>query len=497
MRMGIDYFQHVRIYACPRVKRDWFTVICGLFLCFSTHILHAKAQGADFIGKTEEVPPTPEIVSAPEIICKITEHSHPYDTERGCFVIPEGDKFLVKSVIKTSPQTPTALSYETNFPEAKFSVDGQRVLPLQPLNSKNLIFSFKLLTSSETEFVWVAKDSSSTDNLVDLRVPDGYNGTINGCSLSLCVEGRNTTEPPTCNLRITSPLPLQCAGNGVEINISASGSSTNVPGRLNYNYATTCLNAEIVDGATSSEAMLSSDATLFISPSKGEQCAVTATVTDLLNQKSTCAVSLAAPNCDLSDRCTSELDSCGVCGGDGSSCLTCETIDVTSIQMSSELHLRSAADRLRSFFSKTEERYRARNMLRSHLAGMLENKVNRLNTREAAAIQVLWTPPSLISLCAGPQINTCSVERYDETVELFRQKIDKIRQFSLNNSRKFNKRRVRDLLRERGLTFEKARRQSIERAIRLRRAVRADLKKARDTFNGLPVENFSCEGLSS
>jgi hypothetical protein len=472
-------------------------VICSLFLCFSAHILHAKEEGADFIEKTGSAPLAPEIISAPEIKCTITNQSHPYDDQRGCFVLQEGDKFSVERVIKSAPQIATILALETDFLDAALSVDGQRVLPLQPLNSKNLIFSFKLEEPIVTKFDWVATDRSSTPKLVNLRAEDAFNVTTNECSLSLCVDGSNTIEPPTCDLRITSPLPLQCAGNGVEINISASGSSTNVPGRLNYNYATTCRNAAIVDGATSSEAMLSSDATLFISPSKGEECSVTATVTDSRMQSSTCAVEFAAPNCDLSDRCTSELDICGVCGGDGSSCLTCETIDVTSIQMTSELHLRSAAEKLRTFFSNIEQRYRTRNMLRSHLGGMLERKGERLNAREAAAIQVLWTPPSLISLCAGPQINTCSVDRYDETVELFRQKIDNIRQLSLNNSRKFNRRRVRDLLIERGLTFKKARRQSIQRSIKLRRAVRADLNKARDTFNGLPVENFSCEGLSS
>jgi hypothetical protein len=148
-------------------------------------------------------------------------------------------------------------------------------------------------------------------------------------------------------------------------------------------------------------------------------------------------------------------------------------------------------------FLKIEDRYKKRNMLRSHLAGMLERKVDRLNAREAAAIQVLWMPPSLISLCAGPQINTCSIEQYDETVVLFKAKIKGVRRLSRKNSRGFIKRRIRDWLIDRGLPPEKARRRGIRRAVKLRRAVSEDLNKARDTFDELPTENFSCEGLSS
>jgi hypothetical protein len=148
-------------------------------------------------------------------------------------------------------------------------------------------------------------------------------------------------------------------------------------------------------------------------------------------------------------------------------------------------------------FLKIEERYKERKMLRSHLAGMLERKVNRLNTREAASIQVLWMPPSLISLCTGPQINTCSVERYDETVELFRKKIKRVRRSLRYNSRSFFKNRLYFLLREKGVFPEKARYRSTRKVRQQRREVRQELRAALDSFTDLPTENFSCEGLSS
>ncbi len=165
--------------------------------------------------------------------------------------------------------------------------------------------------------------------------------------------------------------------------------------------------------------------------------------------------------------------------------------------MTSELYLRSAVDRLRSMFLKIEERYKERKMLRSHLADMLERKVNRLNTREIAAIKVLWMPPSLISLCTGPQINTCSVERYDETVELFGEWTKRVRRSLRYNSRSFFKNRLYFFLREKGVFPEKARYRSIRKVRQLRREVRQELQAALDTFTDLPTESFSCEGLSS
>ena len=140
----MDYFQHCRTYACPGVKRDWFIVICSLFLCFSTHIQHAKAKEADFIEKTGSAPLAPEIISAPEIKCTITNQSHLYDDQRGCFVLQEGDKFSVERVIKSAPQIATILALETDLLDAALSVNGQRVLPVQPSDSPNLIFSFEL-----------------------------------------------------------------------------------------------------------------------------------------------------------------------------------------------------------------------------------------------------------------------------------------------------------------------------------------------------------------
>ncbi len=182
----MDYFQHVRTCACPRVKRDWFTVICSLFLCFSTHVLHAKEEEADFIEKTGSAPLAPEIISAPEIKCTITNQSHLYDVQRGCFVLQEGDKFFVERVIKSAPQIATILALETDFLGAALSVDGQRVLPLQPLNSKNLIFSFKLEEPIVTKFEWVATDRSSTPKSVKFRADDAVSFTSPECSFRVC-----------------------------------------------------------------------------------------------------------------------------------------------------------------------------------------------------------------------------------------------------------------------------------------------------------------------
>lgn len=459
----------------------------ALFLACPIQFLNAQEQTHDFV--LEEASPVPGMPLPPEpkFSCSTAlDSEYIFDAKRGCYIVPEGQLFSTVIEIQKLPSTPSiALSLTLNFMGAMVSVNG---ISLKPSDTGTYSFS---LSDALTNLMLSWKPTSSkTLDEVSISGPSKIE-TPSSCSFSVCSDTVTSIEPPQCDLRVTSTIPHQCSEGGVEIALSASESSTTVPGGLSYAYTTTCSNGAILDQQNPSDALLS------ISPATGEQCAVTATVTDLLNQSSTCFVELAIPNCDSSDQCPSEIDACGVCGGDGSSCLTCETVDITSIQMSSELYVRSAADQLRSFFSKIKQRYKNRNMFRSHLAGMLERKEDRLNSREAAAIQVLWMPPSLISLCTGPQINTCSVDQYDETVTLFQEKIKRVRKLSRYNTRTFFKNRLYQLFKERGLPSEQARKRSIKRSVKLRGAVREDLNRARDTFKEIPPENFSCEGLTS
>lgn len=493
--MGIHYLPQIKTVDDDRSMRFQLIALASLFaffLAYPIQFVNAQEKTDDFLLEEAVALPIPvaPLPPDPALSCSVLlDADYTFDSRRGCYLAPQEQLFSTVIGIEKLSSTPDiALSLTLNFKDATVSVNGASLEP------SSQAFTYTLSLLDETTNLMLSWTPTSLKTLYEVSITGPSKIEVpSSCSFSVCADTALTTEPPTCDFRVTSTIPHQCSGEDedVEIALSASESSTSMPGGLSYAFSTTCSNGEILDGTSPSEALLS------ISGARGEECSVTATVTDLLRQSSSCSVELDIPNCDSSDTCPGEVDVCGVCGGDGSSCITCETEDVTSIQMTSELHLRSAADLLRSMFSKIEERYKERKMLRSHLASMLERKVNRLNTREAAAIQVLWMPPSLISLCAGPQINTCSIEQYDETVVLFEAKIKWVRRLSRKNTRTFIKRRIRDWLIDRGLAPEKARRRGIRRAVKLRRAVREDLNKARDTFDELPRENFSCEGLSS
>ncbi len=142
------------------------------------------------------------------------------------------------------------------------------------------------------------------------------------CSVNICVP---QNEAPSCNLTVTSGE--QCEGTVTTVNLSVSGSDPEQD-PLQYNWTTTCENSNgepesLTVSDTQTEAVLS-----LTKPGEGlsANCKVTVEVSDPF-QSSTCSVNVNVAPCDLDcmgdPNGTAVVDQCGVCGGDGTSCLDC------------------------------------------------------------------------------------------------------------------------------------------------------------------------------
>lgn len=474
------------------------TLFLVLFMLVHTSFLFAEA---DFSPEQEATSTNPQqlipVSQDSALSCGFTSSSHTFDPKRNCYQVGPREILSGFFGVKNNKEVTQVVQLFT-LPGVEIALGEKNLIPQVADDYANEAVRYDVKIATAEKFAVSVKTPAALDapyTLIEAKISKEL--VSPSCAIAMCVDEAVLPPAPICRLRVTSSTPPLCNTNGVNLTFSAAESTSLISDGLSYQFSTTC------SQATLTRKSIGTDISLVVSPSTGESCSTSVTVTDSLKQSSSCTIDHELPDCLASDQCVtpegtvSAYDICGVCDGDGSSCLTCKTVDVTSIQMTSELHLRSAAERLRSLFLKIEDRYKKRNLLRSHLAGMLWRKVNRLNTREVAAIQVLWIPPSLISLCTGPQINTCSVDQYDETVTLFQEKIKLIRKGSRYNARGFFKRRIYDLLRNRGLSPEEARSRSVRRVRRVRQDVRTALKQALATFKEIPAQNFSCEGLTS
>jgi len=131
----------------------------------------------------------------------------------------------------------------------------------------------------------------------------------------------NLETPPVCDAG--GPYQQACGGDQTRIKLDGSGSSDPEGKVLTYKWSTTCQDISI-DNATSATPTVT-----LTGPGKGTaaDCKAILVVSDgVLN--STCEAPISVPACE--PECTDssgkpgELDECGVCNGDGTSCQGCD-----------------------------------------------------------------------------------------------------------------------------------------------------------------------------
>jgi|GEM_PF-2435657 len=456
--------------------------LCFFFSLFPLQFSHGQTPD---IGGGTPIDPEP----TPPMTCSIASTSQPFDNDRECYVVEEGEEFAAEFIIESLIANDNFATCTVDFAQAVVIGNGD---VLSPESTENLSYTFLLSsTVNVLSLSWTATQSAQTPYKVKMEGNGGL-VSIDNCSFPICVDQATSFDPPTCDIRVISSIPHQCAGENINITLSAIDSATTAPGSLQYTFETTCTDGTLDNGSHSYEALLS------VSPSVGETCAASVTVTDSQAQSTTCAVALQTPDCLSPPQCPSgsEADSCGVCGFDNSSCLTCETIDITPIQLQSETNIRSATEKIRNRFLQVERRHKKRGLLRSRLANRFEKKHEKLTTLEENAAALIWSPTSLITLCAGTQIDTCAIENYDETVIRSKRTSKQIRKFLKKNTRGFLKRKLVELLMEKGLSSSRAQFKAQRILERTRRPARKALRAAKREFAKIPRQHYSCNPVS-
>jgi hypothetical protein len=133
----------------------------------------------------------------------------------------------------------------------------------------------------------------------------------------------NPNTAPVCNAG--GPYAKACQGTETKITLDGSASQDPEGKTLTYKWSSSCSNIKI-DNATSAAPIVT-----LTGPGLGEpaQCSVSLTVNDGV-KSSSCEAPVEVPAC--SNDCnnkpggSAQVDICGVCGGDGTSCLGCDGV---------------------------------------------------------------------------------------------------------------------------------------------------------------------------
>ena len=140
--------------------------------------------------------------------------------------------------------------------------------------------------------------------------------TVNSSSTSACGVATSPTTPVCI---IDGNLSKACEGKYTSILLDGSASYDPKGRHLCYKWTTTCLDSTLT-GRTGSMAILA-----LTSPGKGfnQDCKVTLSLCDASGNLTCCTANIHVDACIP---CDGVVDVCGVCNGDGKSCLDCAGI---------------------------------------------------------------------------------------------------------------------------------------------------------------------------
>ena len=139
---------------------------------------------------------------------------------------------------------------------------------------------------------------------------------------------------------------LDCSESPVQVQLNASGSSTSDGTQLQYSWSSNCPQASF-NNNTAVNPLLS----LITATANGTtplSCNVYLTVTNGSNDSSSCSAPVTAKSCIRDCKGiingTAELDRCGVCEGDGNSCLGCNSVNIQGDQLALDIAANAMRD---------------------------------------------------------------------------------------------------------------------------------------------------------
>lgn len=133
----------------------------------------------------------------------------------------------------------------------------------------------------------------------------------------------HNNQSPVCSA--AGPYQQSCQGTQTSIALDGAGSSDPEGKSLSYHWTTSCTDANFSDATVASPSLT------LLGPGQGAaaSCAVTLTVSDgVLSSSCDAAVTVPAcdPDCNGVPGGSAVLDQCGVCGGNGTTCVDCNGV---------------------------------------------------------------------------------------------------------------------------------------------------------------------------
>lgn len=251
------------------------------------------------------------------------------------------------------------------------------------------------------------KVGGSCETVIDTYPGSGY------CPLcSTCPKPTPTPVVPVCDAG--GPYTnLACSSTPVNVQLDGSKSSHPHGDTLSYVWSTDCPSASL-----SSSTVAKPNLSLVTSSSTPVSCKVNLTVKCSTGPAVTCSSNVTSlpctTDCAGTINGTAVLDRCGVCSGDGQSCLGCQSVNIEG----SQLIIDSNANTLRNNVLKVNKQLevgsknasltsKELSSIKKYIAN--SNKVAEDLYKKAWGLTYTSFPPVLVSCAAAFCVNTSTV----------------------------------------------------------------------------------------
>ncbi len=212
---------------------------------------------------------------------------------------------------------------------------GEQIVAI-PADNESL--SFAPPVDVNVEWIPQLSDGGSRHDIEVFFSDAGFNGqndkwdtrAVGSCTIPVCVP---KNEKPSCNVSVVEEGPIACEGDVTTVALSAAGSADPEGSEIILDWTIECkdelgndIAAELVysdDSKISAEARVS----YSTEPNAATNCNVELLVLDDYEQDASCSTEFSIDPCptDCADTPNGDkvVDVCGVCDGDGTSCLDC------------------------------------------------------------------------------------------------------------------------------------------------------------------------------
>ncbi|MCB0329910.1 MAG: hypothetical protein KDD70_09610 [Bdellovibrionales bacterium] len=463
--------------------------------------------------------------------CNVIAKNAHYNQKRGCYQLRVGE----------------SINGEFNFsdPEnGEFTVDYTSTLPdsaLSPLSPAHFNGTGKVT------FNWTADlANQGTTQSIMMTATDGHQAS-EMCQTEICVK---PNTPPTCDIQFATETPNVCEGTETRVEFTGAGSSDPDGDTLNYVFTTSCDGgASISLGAQGITGDL-----VLTAPGTGQGvsgCEVTLTVSDVFGQTSTCSLPIEVEPCDLDcagtingtaviDQCgicdgdgtscldcagtpngTAQVDACGICGGDGSSCLDCagtpngtaevdqcnvcngdglscldcESVEISQFQFVADASLKSAERTARRQLLEVARRAEKKS---GTLTKAFQKRVRALALEliknQEEGWFAIWIPDSNVTSCenAGLAANVCVTVSNLDPLNTYFDRAAKLRELINLSARIAKKSLIRYQTTVKGKSLQEAKRIATKQTKRPKTRALRFLDAGEANAKQVPTENLDC-----